>query len=100
MTGWHAPESLIARYADGSLPDSDAWSLEKHLESCAACAGRVSGAVRATAAGAVLAAVGVVAGVPLLILGARDVRLGQRQRGRASLQLQPGLGGVRVVGRF
>ncbi|MCM1968456.1 zf-HC2 domain-containing protein [Streptomyces sp. G1] len=57
MTGWHAPESLIARYADGSLPDSDAWSLEKHLESCAACAGRVSGAVRATAAGAVLAQV-------------------------------------------
>ncbi|GLW45591.1 hypothetical protein Stsp02_12530 [Streptomyces sp. NBRC 14336] len=57
MTDWHAPESLIARYADGSLPDSDAWSLEKHLESCASCAGRVSGAVRATAAGAVLAEV-------------------------------------------
>ena len=51
MTGWHAPETLIARYADGSLPDADAWSLEKHLESCASCAGRVSGAVRATAAG-------------------------------------------------
>lgn len=55
MTGWHAPETLIARYADGSLPDADAWSLEKHLESCASCAGRVSGAVRATAAEAVLA---------------------------------------------
>lgn len=50
------------------------------------------------AAGAALAAIGVVAGVPLLILGARDVRRGQRQR--ASLQLQPGLGGVSVSGRF
>ncbi|MFJ7020045.1 zf-HC2 domain-containing protein [Streptomyces sp. NPDC101117] len=54
MTGWHAPDRLIAGYADGSLPDADAWSLEKHLESCASCAGRVSRAVRATAAGPVL----------------------------------------------
>ncbi|WP_328871420.1 zf-HC2 domain-containing protein [Streptomyces sp. NBC_00287] len=54
MTDWHAPDALIAHYTDGSLPDSDAWSLEKHLESCTACAGRVSEAVRATAAGAVL----------------------------------------------
>lgn len=52
------------------------------------------------AAGAVLTAVGVAAGVPLLILGARDVRAGQRQRGRASLQLQPGLGELRLVGRL
>ncbi|MFE5185436.1 zf-HC2 domain-containing protein [Streptomyces sp. NPDC056628] len=57
MTGWHAPDHLIAGYADGSLPDADAWSLEKHLESCASCAGRVSGAVRATQAGPVLAEV-------------------------------------------
>ncbi|MFB8754907.1 zf-HC2 domain-containing protein [Streptomyces nigra] len=55
MTGRHAPAPLIARYADGSLPDADAWSLEKHLESCASCAGRVSRAVRATAAGPALA---------------------------------------------
>ncbi|MEU6528249.1 zf-HC2 domain-containing protein [Streptomyces sp. NPDC046928] len=55
MTGRHAPDPLIAGYADGSLPDADAWSLEKHLESCASCAGRVSRAVRATAAGPALA---------------------------------------------
>ncbi|MGW4082503.1 zf-HC2 domain-containing protein [Streptomyces sp. NPDC004822] len=55
MTGRHAPDHLIAGYADGSLPDADAWPLEKHLESCASCAGRVSRAVRATAAGPVLA---------------------------------------------
>ncbi|MGW0915866.1 zf-HC2 domain-containing protein [Streptomyces sp. NPDC002784] len=54
MTDWHAPDDLVARYTDGSLPDPDAWSLEKHLESCTSCAVRVSRAVRATAAGAVL----------------------------------------------
>ncbi|MBC2901003.1 zf-HC2 domain-containing protein [Streptomyces cupreus] len=55
MTDWHAPDDLVARYTDGSLPDSDAWSLEKHLESCTGCATRVSRAVAATATGAVLA---------------------------------------------
>jgi anti-sigma factor RsiW len=57
MTGWHASDRHITGYADGSLPEPDAWSLERHLESCAACAARVSRAVRATAAGAVLAQV-------------------------------------------
>ncbi|MFJ9349773.1 zf-HC2 domain-containing protein [Streptomyces sp. NPDC101237] len=51
---WHASEDLTLRYADGSLPDPDAWSLEKHLETCAGCAARVSAAVRRTAAGPVL----------------------------------------------
>ncbi|MBW8794064.1 MAG: zf-HC2 domain-containing protein [Streptomyces sp.] len=50
-TPWHACADLTARYADGSLPDADAWSLEKHLETCTDCATRVSAAVRATAAG-------------------------------------------------
>ncbi|WP_369222771.1 zf-HC2 domain-containing protein [Streptomyces sp. R39] len=54
-TAWHAAEDLALRYADGSLPEADAWSLEKHLETCTACATRVSAAVRATAAGAELA---------------------------------------------
>jgi hypothetical protein len=57
MTGWHAPDDLVARYADGSLPETDAWSLEKHLESCGTCAARVSRAARAGAAGVVLAEV-------------------------------------------
>ncbi|MFJ4323647.1 zf-HC2 domain-containing protein [Streptomyces tricolor] len=52
---WHAPADLIARYAEGVLPEPDAWSLEKHIETCATCAPRVSAAVRDTAAGAVLA---------------------------------------------
>ncbi|WP_031476764.1 zf-HC2 domain-containing protein [Streptomyces bicolor] len=57
MTGWHASDALVTRYANGSLPDPDAWSLEKHLESCGRCAARVSRAVRETPAGVVLAEV-------------------------------------------
>ncbi|MEU0967577.1 zf-HC2 domain-containing protein [Streptomyces sp. NPDC005917] len=57
MTTWHASTQLAARYADGSLPEADAWSLEKHMEHCTGCAARVSAAVRNTAAGAVLAEV-------------------------------------------
>ena len=54
---WHVCDDLAARYAGNDLPEPDAWSLEKHVESCAGCAGRVSEAVRATAAGVVLAEV-------------------------------------------
>ncbi|MFE8012647.1 zf-HC2 domain-containing protein [Streptomyces antibioticus] len=46
---WHATDSLAARYADGTLPESAAWSLEKHLEHCGACAALVSRAVTTTA---------------------------------------------------
>lgn len=53
-TSWHVSEALAARYADGSLPDADAWSLETHLERCGACASRVSRAVGAGDAGMVL----------------------------------------------
>lgn len=55
MTGWHASDHLVTRYAGGRLPEPDAWSLEKHLESCGGCAARVSRAVRETTAGVVLA---------------------------------------------
>ncbi|MEU1461559.1 zf-HC2 domain-containing protein [Streptomyces sp. NPDC005727] len=51
---WHASAGLVARYADGSLAEPDAWSLEKHLEHCPGCAALVSRAVRGTAAGTVL----------------------------------------------
>lgn len=57
MTGWHAGDDLVARYTDGSLPEPDAWSLEKHLEGCGSCAARASDAARAGAAGPVLARV-------------------------------------------
>lgn len=53
-TPWHASDDLVTRYADGSLPEADAWSLEKHLERCGDCASHVSRAVREGAAGAVL----------------------------------------------
>ncbi|MFH9083096.1 zf-HC2 domain-containing protein [Streptomyces sp. NPDC017673] len=54
---WHVPDDQVTHYAEGSLPDPDAWSLEKHVEDCARCASRVSAAVAGTAAGPVLAAV-------------------------------------------
>ncbi|MFK0018061.1 zf-HC2 domain-containing protein [Streptomyces sp. NPDC090798] len=57
MTGWHASDEVVARYSDGSLPETDAWSLEKHLEGCGTCAARVSRAAREGAAGVVLAEV-------------------------------------------
>ncbi|GEB59872.1 zf-HC2 domain-containing protein [Streptomyces gardneri] len=54
---WHVSDALALRYAEGAAPETDAWSLEKHVESCSPCAGRVSAAVRAGAAGPALAAV-------------------------------------------
>ncbi|WP_406334520.1 zf-HC2 domain-containing protein [Streptomyces zaomyceticus] len=54
---WHVGDALALRYAEGAAPETDAWSLEKHVESCASCATRVSAAVRAGAAGPVLAEV-------------------------------------------
>ncbi|MFE0699195.1 zf-HC2 domain-containing protein [Streptomyces sp. NPDC058872] len=54
---WHVSDSLAHRYAAGSAPETDAWSLEKHVESCRSCASRVSEAVRAGTAGAALASV-------------------------------------------
>lgn len=54
-SAWHVGEELAARYADGLLTETDDWSVEKHLESCGACATRVSRAVRAGTAGVELA---------------------------------------------
>ncbi|MGA5469115.1 zf-HC2 domain-containing protein [Streptomyces arboris] len=44
---WHVGGELAARYAAGTAAESDAWSLEKHVEACGACAAVVSSAVRA-----------------------------------------------------
>ncbi|MGY0058494.1 zf-HC2 domain-containing protein [Streptomyces sp. LZ34] len=52
---WHVTPAHAASYADGSLPETDAWSVEKHVETCTACAERVSVAVRAGAAAPALA---------------------------------------------
>ncbi|MFI0814430.1 zf-HC2 domain-containing protein [Streptomyces sp. NPDC021098] len=54
---WHVTPAQAASYADGSLPELDAWSVEKHLEACTPCAARVSAAARAGAAAPTLAAV-------------------------------------------
>ncbi|MFE3962689.1 zf-HC2 domain-containing protein, partial [Streptomyces cyaneofuscatus] len=44
---WHVDGELAARYAAGTAAESEAWSLEKHVEACGACAAVVSSAVRA-----------------------------------------------------
>lgn len=46
MTVWHVGDELAERYAAGAAAETDAWSLEKHVESCAFCAARVSASVR------------------------------------------------------
>ncbi|MFF7680828.1 zf-HC2 domain-containing protein [Actinacidiphila glaucinigra] len=56
-TGWHVPDDTAAAYADGTLAESAAWSVDKHLDSCTACAVRISALVRAGDAGALLAGV-------------------------------------------
>ncbi|SCD91162.1 zf-HC2 domain-containing protein [Streptomyces sp. DvalAA-19] len=44
---WHVDAELAARYAGGTAAESDAWSVEKHVEVCGACAALVSSAARA-----------------------------------------------------
>ncbi|GGT07248.1 zf-HC2 domain-containing protein [Streptomyces atratus] len=62
MTHWHVGGELAERYAAGSVAETDAWSLEKHVETCGGCAARVSAAVRARQEAVVLLD-GVRAGV-------------------------------------
>ncbi|MFH8634043.1 zf-HC2 domain-containing protein [Streptomyces lydicus] len=47
-SAWHVDAETSARYADGTLSEPDAWSLEKHVEACTRCAATVSRAVSAT----------------------------------------------------
>ncbi|WP_240357750.1 zf-HC2 domain-containing protein [Streptomyces cavourensis] len=44
---WHVDAELAARYAAGTAAESDAWSVEKHVEACGTCAALVSSAARA-----------------------------------------------------
>ncbi|MCM2411755.1 hypothetical protein [Streptomyces sp. RKAG290] len=46
MTVWHVGDELAGRYAAGTAAETDAWSLEKHVEACAPCAALVSASVR------------------------------------------------------
>ncbi|MET8124492.1 hypothetical protein ABZV67_05560 [Streptomyces sp. NPDC005065] len=52
MTGWHVGARLARRYASGTAAETEAWSLEKHVEACEGCAARVSAAVRGQGAAA------------------------------------------------
>ncbi|MET9661403.1 zf-HC2 domain-containing protein, partial [Streptomyces sp. NPDC006510] len=66
MPHWHVSAELAGRYAAGSVTETDAWSVEKHVEACGECAARLSAAVRARPeTGAALDAVraGVLAAV-------------------------------------
>ncbi|MFJ2111291.1 zf-HC2 domain-containing protein [Streptomyces sp. NPDC087850] len=51
---WHVSAALAGLYAAGAAREPDAWSLEKHIETCGTCAVRVSAALRGSAAGPVL----------------------------------------------
>ncbi|MGW5801493.1 hypothetical protein, partial [Streptomyces bacillaris] len=44
---WHVDAEPAARYAAGTAAESDAWSVEKHVEACGTCAALVSSAARA-----------------------------------------------------
>ncbi|MFB7513989.1 zf-HC2 domain-containing protein [Streptomyces sp. NPDC056144] len=66
---WHVTDAQARRYAEGIDSETDAWSLEKHVERCTPCATRVSAAVRAGGSGPSLASVrahvlGAVAAAP------------------------------------
>ncbi|MFJ7989217.1 zf-HC2 domain-containing protein [Streptomyces sp. NPDC096351] len=90
---WHVTDDLARRYADGAAPETDAWSLEKHVESCAGCAGRVSAAVRAGTAGPVLAA--VRADLLASIGVAAGARVGSRPPLAGGTGGRPAPGGIR-----
>jgi hypothetical protein len=79
---WHVSDDLAARYAEGVLPEPEAWSLEKHVEGCGGCAATVSEAVRGTAAGPVLAEMrdAVLASLSAPAPAAPAVRRPRRQR--------------------
>lgn len=83
MPHWHVSEELAGRYAAGSVTETDAWSVEKHVEACGGCAARISAAVRARPeAGAVLDGVraGVLAAVAAEGAPARAPARGVRRR--------------------
>ncbi|KAK1182096.1 zf-HC2 domain-containing protein [Streptomyces sp. NBS 14/10] len=74
---WHVTPAHAASYADGSLPETDAWSVEKHVESCTACAERVSTAVRAGTAAPALA------DIRAAVLALAEARVGAEAAGEA-----------------
>lgn len=43
-SGWHLSTELVRSYAAGTVDEPAAWSLEKHVETCSACAATLSAA--------------------------------------------------------
>ncbi|MFF8415558.1 zf-HC2 domain-containing protein [Streptomyces sp. NPDC015680] len=91
MPHWHVSEELAGRYAAGSVPETDAWSVEKHVETCGGCAARLSAAVRVRPeTGAVLDGVraGVLAAVAAEAAPAKKpVRVAERGPARGLVRL-------------
>ncbi|MER5368480.1 zf-HC2 domain-containing protein [Streptomyces sp. NPDC002722] len=91
MPHWHVSEELAGRYAAGSVPETDAWSVEKHVETCGGCAARLSAAVRVRPeSGAVLDGVraGVLAAVAAEAAPAKKpVRVAARGPARGLVRL-------------
>ncbi|MGQ7752075.1 zf-HC2 domain-containing protein [Streptomyces sp. WC2508] len=91
MPHWHVSEELAGRYAAGSVPETDAWSVEKHVETCGGCAARLSAAVRVRPeTGAVLDGVraGVLAAVAAEAAPAKKpVRVAARGPARGLVRL-------------
>lgn len=88
---WHVGDRLAARYTGGAITESDAWSVEKHVESCGPCAARVSAAARAGAAGPVLGQVRAALLAEVLADAPEDSRTpgrgNDRRAGRLTAQL-------------
>ena len=52
-TDWHVEERLLSRYADGSISDAAAYSVEAHLTSCDRCRRLAAGTAEPVRAGQV-----------------------------------------------
>ncbi|MFD8573569.1 zf-HC2 domain-containing protein [Streptomyces sp. NPDC059639] len=99
FAAWHVPDGVAARYVDGVLPEPDCWSVERHVEDCASCAVRVSGAARAGAAGPVLA--DVRAALLAEVRAPEPVRVpGARRLGRLWWSVGPALRGPWLIALF
>ncbi|WP_405938820.1 hypothetical protein OG338_21220 [Streptomyces sp. NBC_00726] len=95
MKTWHVTNVLALRYAAGTTPEPDAWSVERHVESCTDCAERVSAAVRDRGAGAM--ALDAIRTAVLAEAAARPVpAAGARRR---ALGVGPGAAWRRLPGR-
>ncbi|MEV0368892.1 zf-HC2 domain-containing protein [Streptomyces sp. NPDC050636] len=86
---------MSARYADGSLPEPDAWSLEKHVEACTPCATAVSRAVGTT--GVATAVLAEVRGSVLLAIAEEEAETKPHETAGSARHPSPALN--RQLGR-